>query len=201
MFSLGKNEKVNDIKLIEKTLAGDEIAFDFLVRKYHGKLISLIYQIIGSNNEAEDIAQEIFIKIFYKLNDYNPQYPFYSWLYRITVNKCYDYLRHNKRKHGKSFDELNNRERKIIYNLIAPQVKDQMLSLYESDKNIQNITRMLWELEPKEKKVLIMRDLDALSYKKMSKILECSELAARLRVFKARKRLRTKVVRNLAKNF
>ncbi len=198
MISIGKNEKLRDVKLVEKTLAGDEIAFDSLVRKYHGKLISLIYQIIGSNNEAEDIAQEIFIKIFYKLNDYNPQYPFYPWLYRITVNKCYDYLRRNKGKKGKSFDELNNKERKIIHNLIAPQVKDQMLSLYERDKNIQNITGVLWQLEPKEKKVLIMRDLDDLSYKKMSKILECSELAARLRVFKARKRVRTKLMKNLA---
>jgi RNA polymerase sigma-70 factor (ECF subfamily) len=201
MISISKNEKVNDVKLIEKTLAGDEMAFDSLVRKYHGKLISLIYQIIGSNNEAEDIAQEIFIKIFYKLNDYNPQYPFYSWLYRITINKCYDYLRLNKRKHGKSFDELNNKERKIIHNLITSQVREQRFPNYEREKNIQNITRVLWKLEPKEKKVLIMRDLDDLSYKKMSKILKCSELAARLRVFKARKSLRTKLMRNLARSF
>ena len=201
MISISKNEKVNDVKLIEKTLAGDEMAFDSLVRKYHGKLISLIYQIIGSNNEAEDIAQEIFIKIFYKLNDYNPQYPFYSWLYRITINKCYDYLRLNKRRHGKSFDELNSKERKIIHNLITYQVREQRFPNYEREKNIQNITRVLWKLEPKEKKVLIMRDLDDLSYKKMSKILKCSELAARLRVFKARKSLRTKLMRNLARSF
>jgi RNA polymerase sigma-70 factor (ECF subfamily) len=168
------------------------------LQKYHRRLISLIYQITGSNNEAEDITQEIFIKIFYKLNDYNPQYPFYSWLYRITVNKCYDFLRLNKRKNNKSFDELSTKERKIIHNLIAPQGRDQLLSLNERDKNTQNINKMLWELDAKEKRILIMRDLDDLSYKKISEILKCTELAARLRVFKARKRLRAKLMNNLA---
>jgi RNA polymerase sigma-70 factor (ECF subfamily) len=197
MISIANNEKFDDVKLVEKTLTGDESAFDALVQKYHTRLISLIYRIIGSNNEAEDITQEIFIKIFYKLNDYNPQYPFYSWLYRITVNKCYDFLRLNKRKKDKSFEELSNKERRIIQNLMAPQGREQMLSLYERDKNTQHINKMLWELEAKEKRILIMRDLDDLSYKKISKILKCTELAARLRVFKARKRLRAKLMKNL----
>jgi RNA polymerase sigma factor (sigma-70 family) len=82
-----------DEKLIARSLTGDESAFESLVRKYHKRIISIVYQIIGNKQEAEDVAQEVFIKVFYKLKDFNPEYPFYAWLYRIAINRCYDYLR------------------------------------------------------------------------------------------------------------
>lgn len=192
-----KNAALEDEKLVKRSIAGEEAAFESLVRKYQKRILSIIYQITGNKQEAEDIAQEIFIKVFYKLKDFNPQYPFFSWLYRITINKCYDHLRATKRKKTKSFAELNAKEIKMINNLFAQHATDKTISLNNRIEVDKVLNKLLGSLRPEERAFVAMRDIENLSYKEMAQIFKCSELAARIRVSRARKRLRIKLEKYL----
>jgi RNA polymerase sigma-70 factor (ECF subfamily) len=187
-----KVTSIVDEKLIERSLEGDKRAFESLVQKYHRRIISLINQIVGNKQEAEDIAQEVFIKVFYKLKDFNPKYPFYAWLYRISINRSYDYLRAKKRVSMKSFSELSVKEIKTI-NTLYEQKNGREISAYDRDDINEIINKLLMSLNAKEKAVIFMRDVENLEYKEIAQILKCSELAARIKVSRARKKLRTKL--------
>lgn len=186
-----KVTSIVDEKLIERSLTGDESAFESLVQKYHKRIISIVYQIIGNKQEAEDVAQEVFIKVFYKLKDFNPEYPFYAWLYRIAINRCYDYLRAKKRARMKSFSELSVKEIKTI-NTLYEQKNDGEISAYDREDINEIINKLIMSLKPKERAVIVMRDVENLAYKEIAQILKCSELAARIKLSRARKKLRTK---------
>jgi RNA polymerase sigma-70 factor (ECF subfamily) len=186
-----KVTSVVDEKLVERSLKGDESAFESLVQKYHKRIISIIYQIIGNKQEAEDVAQEVFIKVFYKLKDFNPKYPFYAWLYRIAINRCYDYLRAKKRTRMKSFSELSAKEIKAI-NTLYEKKNDGERSAYNREDINEIINKLIMSLKPKERAVIVMRDVENLTYKEIAEILKCSELAARIKLSRARKKLRTK---------
>jgi RNA polymerase sigma-70 factor (ECF subfamily) len=187
-----KVTSIVDEKLIERSLEGDERAFESLVQRYHGKIISLINQIIGNKQEAEDIAQEVFIKVFYKLKDFNPKYPFYAWLYRIAINRCYDFLRAKKRARMKSFSELSAKEIKTV-NTLYELKNGWEISTYDREDINEIINKLIMSLKPKERAVIFMRDVENLEYKEIAQILKCSELAARIKVSRARKTLRTKL--------
>jgi RNA polymerase sigma-70 factor (ECF subfamily) len=186
-----KVTSIVDEKLVARSLTGDESAFESLVRKYHKRIISIVYQIIGNKQEAEDVAQEVFIKVFYKLKDFNPEYPFYAWLYRIAINRCYDYLRAKKRARMKSFSELSVKEIKAI-NTLYEQKNDGERPAYNRENINEIINKLIMSLKPKERAVIVMRDVENLAYKEIAEILKCSELAARIKLSRARKKLRTR---------
>jgi RNA polymerase sigma-70 factor (ECF subfamily) len=87
---------VEDRILIERCLKGDEKAFEELLRTYRTSVFSICLRMVRNRTAAEDIAQEVFIKVFAALNRYDPAYPFASWLNRITSNLCIDHLRKEK---------------------------------------------------------------------------------------------------------
>ncbi len=93
-----------DKKLIERCLKGDEKAFEELLRTYRASVFSICLRMVRNRTVAEDIAQEVFIKVFSALDRYDPAYPFGSWLNRITSNLCIDHLRRDKDR-ARSLDQ------------------------------------------------------------------------------------------------
>ena len=87
-----------DIKLIERTVGGDEVALEQLVQKYQHSVLNTIYRYIGDPAEAEDIAQEVFIKVWQHAKSFKGQSEFSTWLYRIVVNHCLNNLEQEERK-------------------------------------------------------------------------------------------------------
>ena len=88
----------DDLGLIERFKQGALEGFEMLVKKYHNRVINIAYSLAGNVHDAEDIAQETFIKVYHSLNTFKAQAKFSSWLYRITMNTAYDLLRRNKYK-------------------------------------------------------------------------------------------------------
>jgi len=81
---------------IERFIAGDTIGFEMLVRKYQDRVLNIVYSLIGQDRESEDIAQEVFLKVYHKLSSFKQNSQFFTWLYRIAVNMTYDFLRKRK---------------------------------------------------------------------------------------------------------
>lgn len=88
--------KKEDAELVERCLRGDEKGFELLLKKYRNAVFSICYRMVRNTTDAEDLAQDVFIRTFSVLDRYNPAYPFSSWLYRITSNLCIDFIRKNR---------------------------------------------------------------------------------------------------------
>src|SRR5262245_60152750 len=99
-----------DKELIQRCQQGDQDAFESLVKKHERRVFGLVYQMVRQPSEVEDIAQEVFTKIYFSLPQFRIEASFEAWLYRITVNQCYDYLRKRKREAQVTESDLSDEE-------------------------------------------------------------------------------------------
>jgi len=187
------NSPDEDRELVTLCQKGDQHAFEALVRKYQRTVLNLAYHYIGYRNETEDIAQKIFVKICFSLKKFDNRRPFLPWLYRIAINQCYDELRKIRRQRVYTFSELTREETRDIENLISQNPAIQASGEARQDMRAL-LYRMLNQLPDKQRLSIVLRDLEALSYAEMAKILGCSEQAARLKVFRARAKLKKLII-------
>lgn len=166
-----------DFRLIQAFNDGDQNAFNKLVAMHKDKVRNLVYLTLGDTEFVDDISQDVFISIFHKLNDFRFESKFTTWLYRITVNKCRDYLR-----------------KKRVRSIFVP-IKDTdnepSISGHSENMDIPRIVRKGIEKLPDKLKVpLILRDIDGLSYKEIADNLDCEVGTVKSRIFRARESLK-----------
>jgi RNA polymerase sigma-70 factor, ECF subfamily len=188
----------DDRKLVERCQKGDSLAFEELVRKYQQTIFNLAYHYVGYRNEVEDVAQKIFTKVYFSLPKFDLQRPFFPWLYRIAINQCYDELRRIRRQKTHTFTELNLEETSSIENLLR---QNEIPPTPDEDRHELRalLKRMLDQLPDQQRLAIVLRDLEVIPYSKIAETLKCTEQAARLKVFRARARLKTLMERALHK--
>jgi RNA polymerase sigma-70 factor, ECF subfamily len=181
-----------DRELVARCRKGDPLAFEELVHKYQQTILNLAYHYLGYQKDFEDVAQKIFTKIYFSLPKFDTRRPFFPWLYRIAVNQCYDELRRMRRLKVRTFSELSMEEANSVENLISqPAVS---LTANEDRKDmLALLQKMLDQLPDQQRMAIVLRDIEDLPYSQMAEMLKCTEQAARLKVFRARSRLKTLV--------
>ncbi len=189
-----KENTAEDQDLVRRCQSGDDAAFEELVRKYQQTLFNVIHHNIGRRSDVEDIAQKIFSKLYFSLHKFDPNRPFFPWVYRIAINQCYDELRRARRRRSITFSELNLEETENIENLLKQEAV-QETSAEERKELHELLYKMLDRLPEKQKKALVLRDLEDVPYDQIAQVLQCTEQAARLKVFRARTRLRDLMVK------
>lgn len=174
-FRIMIDEERSDEELL-KECQKDENAFSLLVERWWNKIHSFIYFKIKSPDEAKELTQEVFLKIYLNLENFNPSYKFSTWAFKIAQNLSIDYLR----KQHIFRTELSERS--------AITEKNPLSNLIEGERN-----KKLWDLVdklPEEfKEVIILRHLEELSYEEISKILNLKLGTVKNRIFKARQYL------------
>lgn len=178
-----------DRELVRRSQEGDESAFAELVRKYQQTVFNLVYHNIGYRDDVEDIAQKVFSKVYFSLSKFDNHRPFFPWLYRIALNQCYDELRRRRRNKVMTFTDLSLEETSSIERLMneadlrteSPDEQRELLAL---------LRKLLDQLPEPQRTAIVLRDLEDVPYHRMAEILKCTEQAARLKVFRARTRLR-----------
>ncbi len=187
-----------DRQLVNQCRKGDPLAFEELVRKYQQPVLNLICHHIGYRNDVEDVAQTIFTKVYFSLPKFDIRRPFFPWLYRIAINQCYDELRRMRRQKIHTFSELSledaGRVEKLINQNEVPPASDE-----ERQELRALLHRMLGQLPHQQRLAIVLRDLEGIPYAKIAEILKCTEQAARLKVFRARSRLKVLMEKNLRK--
>jgi RNA polymerase sigma-70 factor (ECF subfamily) len=178
-----------DRELAGRCQKGDEQAFEKLVRKYQQSVFNLIYHNIGYRADVEDVAQKIFSKIFFSLPKFDNKRPFFPWLYRIAVNQCYDELRRARRRKVRTFTELSMEDADAIEKLMN-QNETAPVPAEDSQEMHALLYKLLDQIPEQQRSAIVLRDLEDVPYEKMAEIMKCSEQAARLKVFRARARLR-----------
>jgi RNA polymerase sigma-70 factor (ECF subfamily) len=178
-----------DRLLITEHRNGDARAFEKLVCKYQQAIMNLVYHYVGSRSEIEDVAQKIFTKVYFSLPKFDVRRPFFPWLYRIAINQCYDELRRLRRRRVHSFSELSIEDAAHIEKLISQDRPP--LEAEEKEREMYSIfQKVLNQLPEQQKLSIVLRDIEGVSYGKMAEILNCTEQVARLKVFRARNRLK-----------
>ena len=166
-----------DFELIHNYINGDDSAFETLVNLHKDKVRNLVYLTLGDTEFVDDISQDVFISVFHKLKEFRFESKFTTWLYRITVNKCRDYLR-----------------KKRVRSIFTP-IKDSHHELsvrtHSETLDIPNLVRTgIQQLPEKLKVPLVLRDIDGLSYKEIADKLECEVGTVKSRIFRARESLK-----------
>lgn len=182
----------SDDQLIQRFQGGDEGAFEELVRKYQDRVANVIYSFTGRKDEVEDLAQEVFLKVYTGLRGFQFEATFYSWLYRIVMNVCLDAGRKRKLRRLLSLDSLSEWavERlsfKSSSKVPSPEESVEQLEVSEL------IQRGLNGLSEPHRAIVILRDIEGLSYEEIAAILKCSVGTVKSRLFRARSALKEKL--------
>jgi RNA polymerase sigma-70 factor (ECF subfamily) len=176
--------------LIQNCQEGDSAAFEGLVKRFERKVFGLVYQIVRSANEVEDIAQEVFTKLFFSLPQFRLEASFEAWLYRITVNQCCDYLRKRKRTPQVNESELSAEEAAYFERAGSfSQRREMDISLRLEMR--QTADNLLSALPPQERSLLVLKEVEELSIEELMAIFKASRSAIKVRLFRARRRLKS----------
>lgn len=174
----------DSLYLITKFKEGDKKAFEQLVHLYQDRVYSLCRHLLGNAHEAEDAAQDTFIKAYRNLPKFTPDASFYTWLYRITVNTCIDY---KKRPFFSALFARSSDDDKFL----AWEVPDELSPerLYESKQMGQALQRALQKISPKLKAIIVLKEMEGLSYEEISEVLDVSLGTVKSRLSRAREEL------------
>jgi len=154
-------EKENDFELVEKFVAGDESAFNLLVRKYQKKIYWHARQMLGNHLDADEITQEVLIVLYNKLKTFNFRSSLYTWIYKIVTTRSLNQIRKNKFKKLIMFE--NDEDKEFVSN------QDIIEDIANREK-IEMVNKALDKLPPKQKQIFVLRNFDQLSYEEISKI-------------------------------
>lgn len=179
----------DDRELVDRCKKGEELAFEELVRKYQQTIFNLVYHNMGYTNDIEDISQKVFSKVYFSLPKFDNRRPFIPWLYRIALNQCYDELRRARRRKIHTFTELSLVDTDSIEKLMN-QNDSQPGSDEDSKEMYALLRKTLDQLPAPQRTAILLRDIEYIAYNQMAEILQCTEQAARLKVFRARARLK-----------
>ena len=178
---------MDENQIIESARKGDDDAFTEIVKRKKKLVFWTACGILGDKEEARDVTQRVFIKIWRKLRSYNPKYPFDTWLKRITVNECIDILRKGKQMRAEPIQERTDLETKGPAALAFTSTQEKTLLRDEMER----IFRVLSErLSPRQRVVFNLKELEDLSTSEIARVMKTSESTVRNHLFQARKTLR-----------
>jgi RNA polymerase sigma-70 factor, ECF subfamily len=182
----------SDGELVRASRRGDREAFRELVERYQRKVVSVALGMVHNRDDALEIAQETFVKAFENLGNFKGEASFYTWLYRIVVNRAIDFQRRERRhptvaleEHGASGDGYED------------VLKEGRLGDPYQDARAHEIgdrvTEAINELTPDHKAVILLREVEGLSYDEISRVMQCSKGTVMSRLHYARKKLQKKL--------
>ncbi len=182
--------EISDELLIKQTLAGETRAFDLLVRRHSRKLHAMLMQMVGSEADAYDIAQEAFLKAFRSLRYFHGQSAFYTWLYSIAANQARNFLRRRKRENTFSLDNDEKGAPLEKSNELADgnRLSDPIRQAQIRDLK-QKLELAINELSPAHREVVTLCDIQGMSYAEISELLHISEGTLRSRLHYAHRQL------------
>jgi RNA polymerase sigma-70 factor, ECF subfamily len=187
-------------RFIERLKARDERAFNELVQAYEQRVFRLVYRFVGRRDEAEDMAQEVFVQVFKAIGQFRGDAKLSTWVYRVAVNLCKNRVKYLARRHNDAQDELEpvaeraalNQAKGVTFGDVAQP--DHMVEGYQ----VEDIVRTcIAELEPDFREVLVLRDVEDLTYEEIVEITGLAEGTVKSRIHRARGMLKSKVERAL----
>ena len=175
-----------DFELIGKAQKGDPAAFGQLVSAYRRRIMGTIARLIGRPEDVEDVAQEVFTRLYFSLEQLRTPEVFEPWLYRLSVNACYDYLRRARRRPESRMSDLS--EQQVMMADAAAGTRAQSEDV-EKRRVRDTVNVLLASVSEEDRLLLTLKEVEGLSLKELEKIYNVNENALKVRLFRARQRI------------
>ena len=183
---------VSELDLVKRCQAGDTEAFDELVTRYRARVFGMIYNMVHSEQDAWDLAQESFLKAWKSIGRFRGQSSFYTWIYRIVMNVTIDWLRKKKIKGGDAeFDDAIQLREIDPASKTVPRTEALPHQVMERDEIRARIEKAIGQLSPDHRAVILMKEIDEMQYHEIAEALGCSIGTVMSRLFYARKKLQS----------
>jgi RNA polymerase sigma-70 factor (ECF subfamily) len=173
--------------LVRRIQARDEIAFREIVERYQAKVFSIIYGILRNRNDAEDIAQQVFAKIYFSIRNFDFRSSLLTWIYKITVNECYDYLR--KKRVRKLVYESDFSEEDALRMENSDTATDQHTPVDTSLAQRDLILKLLERLSAEDRNLILLKEVEGHSVEELSQMTGMNENTIKVKLFRARQKL------------
>ena len=181
-----------DLSLVQRVQRGDKSAFDLLVLKYQHKVVKLVMRYVRSQAEAEDVAQEAFIKAYRALPQFRGDSAFYTWLYRIAINTAKNVVA--SRDRSPIVYDLDQSDREATYELQG-RMKDSATpeALAMTEEIRSTVNRAIEALPVDLRTAIVLRELEGMSYEEIAAAMKCPVGTVRSRIFRAREAIDAKL--------
>ena len=178
---------MSDEELVEKIKKGDIDVYEEIIKKYENKVCGIIYHMIKNQNDVEDLAQEVFIKVYKNLSKFKGDSSLYTWIYKITVNLCLDEVK--KRKNIIYLDEKLEVEDGELERELPSSDKTQV-ELYEEKELKEKLHKCIGKLPEKQRVMIVLRDIKGFSYEEISEITSVKLGTVKSQINRARLKLK-----------
>jgi len=180
-------ENTQEGALVHRAQSGDEQAFQDIVEKYQSKVFSIIHGIVRQRNDVEDIAQQVFSKVYFSLKNFDFRSSLITWIYKITVNECFDYLRKKKVRKLVYESDLSEDEVRRVENTepAADRTPRTDQRLASQDYLIKLLTRVSEE----ERMLLMLKEVEGYSVEELADMTHMNENTIKVKLFRARQKL------------
>lgn len=184
-------ESAVDLQLVERVKQGDKGAFDLLVRKYQGRIVNLVNRYVNDPSEAQDVAQEAFIKAYRAIDRFRGDSAFYTWIYRIAINTAKNFrVARSRRPPG---DDIQAEDAELYdgESSLKEYATPERASL--TDEIGQTVQQAIEALPPDLRTAITLRELEGMSYEEIAQAMDCPIGTVRSRIFRAREAIDLKL--------
>ena len=175
-----------EASLIKRAQSGDAGAFNEIIRAYRKRILGTIFRLISRAEDVEDVGQEVFVRLYFSLDQLRAPEVFEPWLYRLTVNAAYDYLRKRRRSGDVLMADLSEEQLSMVD--AAAGLKEN--AKRENQKQLrETLDVLMGQVSEDDRLLLGLKELQGLSLKELREVYGVSENVLKVRLFRARKRV------------
>jgi len=175
-----------EFELIERARSGNDAAFNQVVQAYRKRILGTIARLIGRPEDVEDVGQDVFLRLYYSLDQLRTPEVFEPWLYRLTVNAAYDYLRRQRRRHESRMADLSE-QRVLMADAAAGEKRS---TDDERRQRVREFVESLLQSVSEEDRILLtLKEVEGLSLRELESVYHVNENALKVRLFRARQRV------------
>lgn len=186
------SDKDDDLLIVQRVQAGDKLAFNLLVSKYHRRVARLLTRMVRNQEDIEDVVQETFIKAYRAIGNFRGDSAFYTWIYRIAINTAKNLLVTQGRRPS-TLKESNDGDSETFEDNAALSNIDTPESLYQTKQIGKAVNEAMAALPEELRSAIVMREIDGLSYEEIAAAMDCPIGTVRSRIFRARESIAAKI--------
>ena len=183
-----------DRELVRRAQAQDKDAFEELVRRHQHRVFAVAGGILRRREDVEDIAQQVFVKAYFSLKRFDQRAAFSTWLYKITVNECWDLLRKKKVRPLVYESDLSEEQSR---NFSAPERDGSVQDISEKLEAQEHVQRLLEGVDERDRMMLILKEVEGFAVEEIAEILNLNANTVKVRLFRARRRIVKKARKRL----
>ncbi len=182
-----ENRYTEEALLVKRVQARDEMAFREIVDRYQSKVFSIIFGILRNRNDAEDIAQQVFAKVYFSIGSFDNRSSLLTWIYKITVNECYDYLRKKRVRKLVYESDFSEEDTRRMENSEAVTDRQPLVDVNLARRDLA--LKLLEKVSAEDRRLILLKEVEGHSVEELAQMTGMNENTIKVKLFRARQKL------------